>query len=54
MDDAIIKKVEDALLKAEINFDARIVENGIIDPSSRVKFPEKYVDDLCYILLRVD
>ena len=46
MDDAIIKKVEDALLKAEINFDARIVENGIIDPSSRVKFPEKYVDDL--------
>ena len=46
MDDAIIKKVEDALLKAEINFDARSVENGIIDPSSLVKFPEKYVDDL--------
>ena len=46
MDDAIIKKVEDALLKAEINFDARFVENGIVDPSSRVKFPEKYVDDL--------
>ena len=43
MDDAIIKKVEDALLKAEINFDARIVENGIIDPSSRVKLPEKYL-----------
>ena len=46
MDDAIIKKVEDALLKAEINFDARFVENGIVDPSSCVKFPEKYVDDL--------
>lgn len=40
MDDAIIKKVEDALLKAEINFDARFVENGIVDPSSCVKFPE--------------
>ena len=46
MDDAIIKKVEDALLKAEINFDARFVENGIVDPSSRVKFLKKYVDDL--------
>ena len=46
MDDAIIKKVEEALTKAKINFDARFVENGIVDPSSRVMFPEKYVDDL--------
>ena len=36
MDDAIIKKVEDALLKAEINFDARIVENGIIEDRKSV------------------
>ncbi len=46
MDDAIIKKWKMLLLKAEINFDARFVENGIVDPSSCVKFPEKYVDDL--------
>ena len=46
MDETIIKKVEEALLKAEINFDARYVENGIVNPSSHVMFPEKYVDDL--------
>ena len=48
--DAIIKKVEDALLKAKINFDARFVENGIVDPSSSILFPKKYVDDFAKAL----